>query len=465
VAGQGNDCGYCHLRREDGHLSHMYKRLGNDDYDALMTIYHDNCIECHQTVPADKSAPLTCGGCHLEKPLYQPALAPFYMDLSLHYRHIAETDNCGVCHHQVDEATGRLVYIEGQEANCRDCHHDGSAADGISYRAAAHEQCIECHLHSNIEPLTCAGCHDEQQQARIKRVENVPRLERGQPDFTLLAAAAHERSESKLNTVPFSHVGHEGFVGDCRTCHHQSMKGCTDCHNLAGMPAGGQVPLQQAMHDMNSNHSCVGCHEIQKATSECAGCHDLMEQGRLSEHACNICHAGPPPENLEVEAGKYTSLADFKPKPADFRLTFSDEEIPEYVTIGVLADQYEPATFPHRAIVDALMEHIADNRIATHFHGHEDVVCQGCHHHSPIGAKPPLCENCHGEPFNEDYLTRPGLLGAYHRQCLGCHMSMGIGDSEDCTTCHAKRVAGSWCFAGNRRRSNTWIRPNENYLS
>ena len=107
------------------------------------------------------------------------------------------------------------------------------------------------------------------------------------------------------------------------------------------------------------------------------------------------------------------------------------------MTISVLSDKYEPAVLPHRQIVKRLLDDINDNRIAEYFHGHDDVVCQGCHHNSPIGERPPLCRNCHGEPFNEADMFKPGLIGAYHQQCLDCHKNMEIKEPSDCVGCHA----------------------------
>jgi hypothetical protein len=272
---------------------------------------------------------------------------------------------------------------------------------------------------------------------------------RGQPDFVLLSAQAHEREASRLNTVPFSHIGHEGFNNSCRVCHHEGMQACTECHSLQGMEKGDNVTLQQAMHNINSEHSCIGCHEEHKADIGCAGCHDQIEQARLSEHSCTICHAGPSPDMVDAVRSQYNSLDDFRPTPEDVELSFTVEEIPEKVVIDAVSrhydsaamDEYDPVTMQHRQHVTKLREHIAGNKIAVYFHGHEDVVCQGCHHHGSIGRRPALCENCHGEPFNENDLFKPGLYGAYHRQCLGCHVSMKLQDESDCAYCHKDHKA------------------------
>jgi len=434
----GLDCSACHLKLDNGYLSTKFLRIEDDDYDRVMNIYHDSCISCHKE---QKLGPQICGDCHLESPIYYSTAKPVVMDKSLHYLHIkGDEDKCELCHHRYDSIQKKLVYVKGQESSCRDCHKDSDIENAVSYKQVSHWSCIKCHQSKEKDiPTTCAGCHSEKAQAEFEVVENPPRLQRNQPDFVLLSAGEDEITQSKLNSVPFSHVGHEGFNQTCRVCHHKTMKACKECHTLAGSEMSDGITLQQAMHEMDSDHSCVGCHETHKSDMECAGCHNLMEQNILSDHACKICHAGPAPERLAEVRSKYNSLDDFRLSPEEMKLSFADRDIPDTVTINVLENEYHPSVFPHRKIVMNLLEGIANNRIASHFHGHEDVVCQGCHHNSPIGQRPPLCESCHGEPFNEAEPHKPGLMGAYHQQCIGCHSAMNISEPSDCAACHKKK--------------------------
>jgi len=432
------------------------------DTDDLEALYHDNCIDCHneQAEAGNASGPVACGECHKTDRAYTSSWQPFEFDKSLHYRHVkSQESKCENCHHEYNEETKTLIYVKGKEAPCRDCHREQTEDNRSSFRLAAHSACIGCHRKTTREaantasgPLFCGGCHDPERQKMIAVVDDPPRLDRGQPDFVLLSAPATELESSKLNTVPFSHIGHEQFTATCRVCHHETLAKCSDCHTLWGDDKGSNVTLQQAMHKMASEHSCVGCHNTHKSDTECAGCHDLMEQGRLTEHACNICHAGPAPPDLETSRSRYHSLDQFRPDPAAVELTFTAEEIPDTVTIGSLAKEFEPVKMPHGQIVRKLAEHIENSRIATHFHGHEDVVCQGCHHHGSIGRKPALCENCHREPFNTSDLFRPGLYGAYHRQCMGCHVSMNLPKSSDCGVCHEDK--DKTALGMNRQGSN-----------
>ena len=43
------------------------------------------------------------------------------------FSHAIHSDNladagCGICHHNPDDKTGKLVYIEGEELSCKECH-------------------------------------------------------------------------------------------------------------------------------------------------------------------------------------------------------------------------------------------------------------------------------------------------------------------------------------------------------
>jgi hypothetical protein len=206
-----------------------------------------------------------------------------------------------------------------------------------------------------------------------------------------------------------------------------------------GIEKGQEVTLYQATHGMISDHSCVGCHDTEQASTKCAGCHALMEQGRLPEESCGRCHEGPPPQNLASERALWTSIDAFRPSPSEMALSFAAEEIPETVQIGVLAQDYQAAKMPHRKIVEKLRQYIGDSSLATYFHGRGDLLCQGCHHRTPVGEKPPLCESCHERRAADSDLEKPGLLGAYHRQCLGCHKMMEIEKPSDCFGCHAEK--------------------------
>jgi hypothetical protein len=457
-----SSCTACHYVREDGYLSFKFKRLSDVGKQEVMELYHGDCIACHQKNDSEGKAagPVACGDCHRRRPIYVSSRRPFGFDKSLHYRHIkANGEKCENCHHVYDEETKKLVYKKGKENSCRDCHRKLTEENRSSFKLAAHEACIGCHLKRAKEepskpvgPNSCEGCHDLAHQLTIKTIEIPPRLKRNQPDFLLLSAPETELESTKLNTVPFSHINHERYTMTCRACHHETLLRCKECHPLHGSDKGKGITLQQAMHDMKSGFACAGCHQEEKSKPACAGCHDRMEQERLSNHACNICHSGPSPKKMKRLLALHEPLEAFKPKPSEVKLGFSSGDIPDSVTIDVLSKEFQPAVMPHRKIIDKLIKYIKDSKIATYFHGRDDVVCQGCHHYGTVGIRPALCENCHGKPFNEHELFKPGLQGAYHRQCLGCHRSMHVKQGSDCTLCHAKRLKSAEVGASNPTR-------------
>lgn len=115
---------------------------------------------------------------------------------------------------------------------------------------------------------------------------------------------------------------------------------------------------------------------------------------------------------------------------------------------------------------------------------HANVVqdCTVCHHRIPrkegdtygqpatmatlIGAEtlPVSCDSCHDQPWNPGQIHVPGLKGAYHQQCMGCHQESqqkpvanaiqyrllvkGLEGTRrlvsraplDCISCHPKKV-------------------------
>lgn len=124
---------------------------------------------------------------------------------------------------------------------------------------------------------------------------------------------------------------------------------------------------------------------------------------------------------------------------------------PARVTIDQLSNYFVPVDFDHV--------------------GHVDMIggCSECHHHTTgavpkneecqrchSGGKPVAaiaCRDCHAaDPFSAAYvreqgadrfryhLDQPGLKGAYHLNCVGCHRN--AGGPVDCVDCHARTDAG-----------------------
>jgi hypothetical protein len=89
------------------------------------------------------------------------------------------------------------------------------------------------------------------------------------------------------------------------------------------------------------------------------------------------------------------------------------------VVLNKLEKLYEPVTFSHKA--HAAMSETSGG-------------CVVCHHYGPMDPIPP-CSACHAEQATWDNLRQPGLRGAYHRQCMGCHREWQ--HESACGECHA----------------------------
>jgi cytochrome c553 len=449
---KNKDCATCHLP-EKKYTSTKFKRLKDDSKKAVMDIYHDNCTTCHQQTAAasEKAGPVVCTGCHQERDV-SSSWKEIGLDKSLHHRHVkAQENKCEFCHHQYDPAAKKLVYVKGKEDDCRYCHLDKTVDNVISMRLTAHTQCIDCHRkrlaqNQDAGPAFCGGCHDAGLQAKIQKLKDIPRLMRGQPDATIIQAvkSGGEKVEpfTRMSVVPFNHIGHETYNSTCRACHHSSMEACGKCHTLQGSKDGKFVNLQTAMHRVNAQASCLGCHDGFQAEKRCAGCHASMPRKDPPDLAgCVSCHMPKPAAatpQTEPKAMAAMLLEARKPVTA----TFADEDIPETVEIKGLSKQYEPAKLPHRKIVQTLVKNLKDNKLAGYFHRDAGTVCQGCHHNSPLSKKPPACASCHGQPFDGRNLFKPGLQAAYHLHCMECHKDMGIEKpvATNCTGCHKEKL-------------------------
>lgn len=99
---------------------------------------------------------------------------------------------------------------------------------------------------------------------------------------------------------------------------------------------------------------------------------------------------------------------------------FAGKTGPDLVIMRELEDRYVPVPFDHK-------EHARWTEIMG--------GCGVCHHYTPEGAEHPACKTCHEvKPERED-IRKPGLKGAYHRQCMGCHREWSR--NTKCVLCHA----------------------------
>jgi hypothetical protein len=315
---------------------------------------------------------------------------------------------------------------------------------------ASHIACIDCHRktlarNESAGPFMCDGCHDPAQQKLIEVAKSVPRMKRNQPDIVFVKTAKTEAEKAnpltRMKLVPFNHKAHEGYNDTCRVCHHADLNACVQCHTLQGAKDGDYVKLEQSMHRRNIDHSCMGCHESRQTVKPCAGCHTSFEKKQQrTELSCQNCHMAENGPQVRNPDNKMMAARVLESRDA-ITTTYETADIPENVKIGTLINKYEPANLPHRKIVNTLFNNIRDNKLATYFHHEKGTICQGCHHNSPASKKPPKCASCHGQPFNEKDPFKPGLMAAYHRQCMECHKEMGIKKpvATNCTACHREK--------------------------
>ena len=452
---KNKDCSTCHLTEKD-RLVPKYMRLKDTAKQAVMDIYHTNCFACHTETAAakEKSGPVVCGECHKDKTDVVSFWQSIGMDKSLHYRHSkAQNEKCEKCHHEYNELTKKLFYVKGKEGTCRYCHKDITEENRISLKQASHFACIDCHRKTlakfdDAGPITCGGCHDPDQQKLIEKVKVVPRMKLNQPDTvfvkTTKSGIKNLNSVTRMNLVPFNHKAHESYNDTCRVCHHANLTACVQCHTLPGTPEGDQLKLEQAMHRFSTEMSCLGCHQLNQRDAKCAGCHAGIAKTRQQDpDACQACHMAEVTPLMESAQGTDEKLLaavtlDSRKPVTD---TFAESDIPENVEIKTLMNKYGPVKLPHRKIVQTLFNHIKNDKLVQYFHSDKSTLCQGCHHNSPAAKKPPTCANCHGRPFDERDPLKPGLMAAYHRQCMECHKEMGIEKpvATNCVACHQKK--------------------------
>jgi hypothetical protein len=177
--------------------------------------------------------------------------------------------------------------------------------------------------------------------------------------------------------VSFSHDMHTQMADDCATCHHHTEPDqtppCRECHGVRS----GIASLKDAYH------------------GQCMACHREMDMGPTG---CMECHARKTAQKAPIRTAPVKG--------------------PEVSTLRTLERMYEPVTFSH-----GMHTLVTDD-------------CGTCHHHSDPGQTP-ACKECHGAPFDPKDLNMPGLKGAYHLQCMGCHKEMG--GPRGCIECHAKK--------------------------
>lgn len=136
---------------------------------------------------------------------------------------------------------------------------------------------------------------------------------------------------------------------------------------------------------------------------------DSGEEFGIAKAPCKDCHLCDSPTKAEP------CLKVCPGSIQDLKSAHRVSEGPGMIVLGTTGTLYDPVSFDHKA--HANMGEMGDG-------------CISCHHYAPTGKIPP-CSECHAKPTT---LGQPGLKGAYHRQCLGCHQQWS--GTNDCVNCH-----------------------------
>ncbi len=134
---------------------------------------------------------------------------------------------------------------------------------------------------------------------------------------------------------------------------------------------------------------------------------------------CQECHTCPEPKANKPCLKECPRPLEVKGEP------LSSESSPETVVIDELADLYVPVVFSHK-------QHAEMSKISG--------GCTLCHHYTPTRQSHPPCKECHSLGPAEADLRKPGLKGAFHRQCMSCHREWS--HDTECSLCHVVRAGG-----------------------
>lgn len=168
----------------------------------------------------------------------------------------------------------------------------------------------------------------------------------------------------------------------------------------------------------------MGAASVQAATSggviekdhATRGVNDRIHLRDLDCGQCHFCEAPTREEPCLIECPRHMGNFNSNQRPDDG---------PRVVIIDQLADLYEPVPFSHE--LHASMSEMIGG-------------CENCHHYSEPGGAIPACRTCHDAEKGPVDLKKPSLKGAYHRQCMNCHMDWN--HEKACNFCHEEHHEG-----------------------
>jgi hypothetical protein len=125
--------------------------------------------------------------------------------------------------------------------------------------------------------------------------------------------------------------------------------------------------------------------------------------------------------------------------------------VPDSIPLDSLAQYYEKVNFNHGKHINLIKDcaechhhttgtQVADkNCVRCHklSEANKQVACKTCHAANPFSAEALQAKESNRWLYHQD---KPGLKGAYHQSCIGCH-AKGKGPTG-CKGCHALNKAG-----------------------
>jgi len=149
-----------------------------------------------------------------------------------------------------------------------------------------------------------------------------------------------------------------------------------------------------------------------------AAAQNAQQHHALMPLNCKECHSCEKPSH---ENPCLKLFPEFRRQSIQFHNTL--ENTTDVFIIDTLANEYEPSVFTHRLHAE-MME--------------KSGGCTYCHHHNPSGGIL-ACSACHSPNMNKEQPQNRTLKGAYHQQCMQCHLAWNTETQKrtDCTSCHA----------------------------
>jgi len=247
-----------------------------------------------------------CEGCHTAK--YLSVTRPNLLK-SASTKHVPTTQDCHLCHSNVNFADTTQFTHAGISGNCESCHNGTYYSVGVGPKAKGKANPTPAITHT-ITTSDCGSCH-----AIGKGFTD------GKFDHTGIVNNCASCHDGPSATGPVKNLGHVVTQQDCSICHvpgtfkttvfnhDQIVSGCVSCHDGSGAKTTKLSVPPPRVH-VSTTKDCYECHNkikfagatydhtvINNDTSIiCASCHDgAVARGKDGTHVptgddCRLCH-------------------------------------------------------------------------------------------------------------------------------------------------------------------------------